>query len=853
MRGRLNSMLWYAAGFATAAALFALLLAWGGVYPFGPESFLTEDLKYQYIDFFTWYRSVLLGEESLFYTFGTSLGSDTWALFSYYLASPFNLLVVFFDEQHLTEFALLVTVLKIGCIQMSTMWFLRRRFKLRHGWALALALCFSWSLWMATQLRNPIWLDAFILLPPMLALGHEYIRSGAWRTLLVLMCLDVIICWYMAYMTILFLSLSLVAEMVLFVLGEGQVGARYVVRRVLGYLGICALALLLSAFTFVPTVVQMMGAEPSKPLVGLVTCHAGALLSGLSFGSWALDRSPQVGVASLVSILAVAFLVSRSHCGKEKWAVLALPLVALAGTTSTVLQYVWCGFRVPSGFYSRMAVFFVLSCIWMAGFAAKDLQEKRLETRALVAGGAVALALPAIALAAGRYSDLRVAVLGMAIAAAVAVLLVVYLKATSPLRAGTALLLAVLVVCAELTVNDHLAWSQLYTGYPQQLHERYLEDSANQLEALQAYDGSVYRYDKTFTRTGAAFNEGLAQGYRALSSYTSAHDRHAVDFLAGIGYSNPGELSAVYTSPVLLMDSLLGLKYVSMSAEHQGYEAVDGIPAIRGARTYCDPFALSLGYQVSADIANFDMEAAGDNPFERQNALVSALLGRQVELYRPLEATELDSSAGSRSWHVASAEGAIAYVYVGSAAAGNNGTPAVTLAVDGQDPVAENWRFGHAIRELAGAGEHDVTISASSPDDAGSALPVGCSFYYLDLDAFESAMAELSQTQVQVTQADHATFTGDVSLDQVGTVLLTIPSGKGWNVQVNGTESPAGSVCGGAFTLLELPAGSSHIEMHYTSPGLYAGCAISTATLVLLGVFALVRHRRRSGATDKRG
>ena len=118
------------------------------------------------------------------------------------------------------------------------------------------------------------------------------------------------------------------------------------------------------------------------------------------------------------------------------------PLVALAGTTSTVLQYVWCGFRVPSGFYSRVAVFFVLSCIWMAGFAAKDLQEKRLETPALVAGGAVALALPAIALAAGSYSDLRVAVLGMAIAAAAAVLLVVYLKATSPLRASTALLLA---------------------------------------------------------------------------------------------------------------------------------------------------------------------------------------------------------------------------------------------------------------------------------------------------------------------------------------------------------------------------------------------------------------------------
>lgn len=73
MRGHLTSIVWYAAGFVLAVALFALLLAWGGVYPFGTESFLTEDLKYQYIDFFTWYRSVLFGGQSLLYTFSISL------------------------------------------------------------------------------------------------------------------------------------------------------------------------------------------------------------------------------------------------------------------------------------------------------------------------------------------------------------------------------------------------------------------------------------------------------------------------------------------------------------------------------------------------------------------------------------------------------------------------------------------------------------------------------------------------------------------------------------------------------------------------------------------------------------
>ena len=49
-----RAFFWLACALAPIAMLCALC-AWGGIFPFGPESFLTEDLKYQYIDFFTWY------------------------------------------------------------------------------------------------------------------------------------------------------------------------------------------------------------------------------------------------------------------------------------------------------------------------------------------------------------------------------------------------------------------------------------------------------------------------------------------------------------------------------------------------------------------------------------------------------------------------------------------------------------------------------------------------------------------------------------------------------------------------------------------------------------------------------
>ena len=83
-----KNVAFYAACFAFTVTLFVALAVTGHVYPFGDNSFLAGDLKYQYIDFFAWFRRVLLGEENLRYSFSQGLGMNTWGLYSYYLAKP---------------------------------------------------------------------------------------------------------------------------------------------------------------------------------------------------------------------------------------------------------------------------------------------------------------------------------------------------------------------------------------------------------------------------------------------------------------------------------------------------------------------------------------------------------------------------------------------------------------------------------------------------------------------------------------------------------------------------------------------------------------------------------------------
>ncbi|NLA70953.1 MAG: YfhO family protein, partial [Clostridiaceae bacterium] len=93
-----------------------MALAYGAiqVFPFGQRHMLTVDLYHQYAPFFALFRDKLLSGGSLFYSMAGGLGTNFYALFAYYLASPLNLLLLIFPPAYLTEAIMLITLIKIG-------------------------------------------------------------------------------------------------------------------------------------------------------------------------------------------------------------------------------------------------------------------------------------------------------------------------------------------------------------------------------------------------------------------------------------------------------------------------------------------------------------------------------------------------------------------------------------------------------------------------------------------------------------------------------------------------------------------------------------------------------------------
>ena len=74
-------------------------------------TFFVSDSYAQYLSLFSYFKDVICSKQSLIYSFSKGLGGSMIGTYAYYLASPLNLLVVFFSKQNLNIFFATLVIL----------------------------------------------------------------------------------------------------------------------------------------------------------------------------------------------------------------------------------------------------------------------------------------------------------------------------------------------------------------------------------------------------------------------------------------------------------------------------------------------------------------------------------------------------------------------------------------------------------------------------------------------------------------------------------------------------------------------------------------------------------------------
>lgn len=155
-----------------------------------------------------------------------------------------------------------------------------------------------------------------------------------------------------------------------------------------------------------------------------------------------IDHAPQFYTGLIPLVLAIGMLFEKLVDKRLRTLTLVFAGFLVVSSVLGPLMYVWCGFRQPNGFYCRIAFLLSFLEVWAAAY----LLMKRTEISSV------------------SSKDIRTP-WHKANAQQ---------KCLNPTLRALASLAALVPTVADLSLNAHTCWNQLYVNYPQETHDAYV-------------------------------------------------------------------------------------------------------------------------------------------------------------------------------------------------------------------------------------------------------------------------------------------------------------------------------------------------------------------------------------------
>ncbi len=890
------SFLWVAALVPTI--LMYLMYVARLIHPFGDSTVLVLDLNGQYVYFYEGLRDMVLGEGTLFYSFCRALGGEFMGMFDYYVASPLALLVVLFPKDMMQEALLCIFLIKTALCSVTMSFYLYKHSVRKNKLIIIIfGILYSLSSYAIIQQHNSMWIDSLILLPLLAYSIEELIKRGSFRLYVFALSMSLISNFYIGYMMCIFTALYFFY----YYFAHNQhnqnnpTGEKNHFIRSLVRIGMwSALAIGIAAFIILTARYSLsMGKDEFSSPKWDITQKFNLFELIYKFLPSSYDTVRPAGLpfvycGVLTIMLTPAFFLSKKISNREKIAAGVLILVFVGSFATSTLDLIWHGFQKPNWLnyrYSFMLCFFLLVLAFRAFEHIEFTSRKSLlGVTALIGFGVLIIQeLGDFITEANEKMVIRpFATIWLTIACLAAYFVIICLwgKAKGRVRDNLAIVLAFLV-CVEVFLSGLSEMNSFDKDVTYSKYSRYtaLTDTFLPItEKIYENDDGFFRMEKTYHRKK---NDNFALNIKGLSNSTSTLNRDTLDFIEYMGYSAKSHW-AQYGGGTPVNDSLLGIKYLitdqNMSHYYgdpiytkEDYNYAEDANVSGSYDVYLNPYVLSMLAGVSDTYAAFDPEAY-DNPFDRLNAMVTAMLGESETVKIFIPATQngdpvlgngvkdstiaghhkYEGDKGTLTYEYTVPVGAELYYYFPS-----DYPREVDLKFSLSDDIKQYFNIKGKSETNFGGGETQriVTLgqvaakTAETADTTTAKLEVtidngsknlyikegweSC-IYYIDWDVFTEAMTALQSTQVTLDDSsvdDH--LTGSVTTDGKQLIYTSIPYDEGWKVTVDGKRVETFEASGALVAFYVEGAGEHDIDLRYLPDVYVIGLAISAIGILI--------------------
>jgi len=856
---RLKEVLLFFLTFLLPFGILSLAYLKAGIHPLGSKTILICDMSGQYVDFFSTYYEILKEGKSILYSWQAGLGLNFLGLFAYYLSSPFSLLIMLFDRQHLTEALQLITLLKVGACGLTFAVYIRNALKVSKPHLLLIfSVLYALMSYTIVYTFNLMWLEGVVLLPLVL-LGAELLLQEN-KTLLFILSLIALFLsnFYVAYMAGIFSLLYFAAAA--FSRYSSQ-EMRILLHRFLLFGLSALLAAGCTAFLLLPTFFALRNGQggPDLSLFNWkINFKLFDLLSKAQLGAYDTLKYkglPNIYCGLLPLLLLPLYFLNQRIPVKERIIYAILLGFLVISFNFSNLDLVWHAFDQPDWFPNRYSFVFSFLLLFLA---VKSLQSLKAEDipRLIKAGTCWLLIIVALQKINYTYLSDRLLMISLFLIGLYILLLAGVLKYES--RRNLLLLILTASILMESTLNSWYLIKRLdgeFTYVSKQEYNKTLSQLRQIIPEIQAKDNSFYRLDRIGGRT---YNDPMNLNYNGITHFSSMSSQPMMKTLRQLGFlTTAGYKSVNFGGSTPLTESLLGIKYV-VSAKEKGLgyrEILD-----KGEfKAYENKSVLPVGFLVHRAILDFD-PAKDDNPFRLQNTLINQMLGHtentvQRAYFLPLSIDQVNLDnvfiAYEKGKEVCrritnNQEGTIEYVLTNPReqqvyACFQTIDNTVRIFINEEEIKGYLPVYNKRIIDL-GYFQANQTLKVKLLfKNEGFAIAEKY-FYGLDQQGLVEALSPLQRDLLEDIEVSDTSVRGKVLVKDRTFLFTSIPFDPGWTAWVDGEKVPIRKIAN-AFIGLELTEGEHRVAFHFRPYGLKPGLIISGISLILLLV-VFMRNRK---------
>lgn len=851
----------YLLSFIIPVSFLVIIMAYLKIVPFGDTSVLMWDAEYQYKDYYGYLWDILHGNASVEYFSGKSLGGKMMGLFCYYLSSPLNLLLLFFEKGSITIFLSVITILKIGLCGLTSQIYFSNRFGLSLKYSILLSTLYALMEYNVYYCRNIMWLDGVIMLPIVLLGVYKLISEKKKNLLWFSVTVVIMANWYTGYMVCLMAGIYFMYEACLYF--DGALFADLKNKLLLfGKFVMTMLGGVLSSMVILlPACMSLIGGKAttvdSLKITGKINFDLFHFLRGFDISGSGYELSgaiPLIFCGSLTLILSVYYFLNKGIRCKERIITAVFLLFLAASFCLHDLELLWTGFVESFSFFYRFAFVFSFAMLMVSAKAIKCIEERGIEAK-YVRGSVAIIILFGFCLYYDKslVSDTKIFILYLLVLVGI----IAFSTSKNSMRNKYCLLsICYIVTISELVYNTQLAFRE-YTS-SDSMFSNYVKDFEKVLATVEDdANGAFYRLEKPYSyltnkedNLRVATCESALFGYNSIEFYSSTYDNPVDTFLMRMGYSDwtskqvrPTE--TYWNSPMLLPDSLLSVKYAVLNKPGFGYGEIKNVstkPFKTDVQIYKNEYALPLGYNVSMNALQ-DFEY-GKNPFENQEKLISSFCGTDTNVYENLYIRMIESNDhGLEEYCIKTVCDGSVYVYLNGADIHENyGIDNCKLYVDGEFVQNICMRFrtnGVYIGDFGANQEISIVIQRKTD------LPEKHELYaaQLNKERFKNIIDIIKTDCSSTLNVQGNKISGSYTTQEDALVMVSLPYEESWEAWIDGEKASIEKVSG-MFIGLNVPEGTHDIYMVYKCPGLRMGFCMSLLGIGLFVVISLYEKRR---------